>query len=556
MYIVFKELKFKNINSYGNKETIFSLNKGLNCISGMNGQGKSTILDALCFCLFGKPFRKIKLKELINRDNKKKLYASVIFYINEDMYTITRTLKPDSLIIEKNNEPLDLLSSKALNQDEIDKIIGIDITLFRQVISLAINYNKPFLALKTPEKRDIIETIFNIKVFGKMLKNVKNNNSSIKTEHEINKRTIQLIKKNSIELQNQLKEYKVKKENFENDKKEQIKTIDEKINNIKTQINNIKIELSDDKKKVNGNKYTLESALKKSGEIEHNIKKCEKDLYFFENNNICPICKTDMTDEHKNEHIKDNEKEIERCTALKKDLKITIKYKKRIKDNLQKLKYLEEQIKTHEENKKYIKEQEFSIDLQKIEDTLENKKEEYIKVYNKLNESGKEIKLNDIIIKMLGDEGIKTYFFAKLIPILNTKVNEFLDLFDLPVTISFDDFMNETINTLKNTNVSYWAFSEGEKKRIDIAILLSFIETTKMISNWGCNLIIFDELLDNSTDSEGLDKIFEAISEMLFHDTKLCIYVISHRILDVDFDGKYTIKKNNGFSELTFENNF
>ena len=157
---------------------------------------------------------------------------------------------------------------------------------------------------------------------------------------------------------------------------------------------------------------------------------------------------------------------------------------------------------------------------------------------------------------MLGDEGIKTYFFAKLIPILNQKVNEYLDLFELPVTIVFDEYMTETINTLKDKNVSYMSFSEGEKKRIDIAILLSFIETTKKISNWGCNLIIFDELLDNSTDSDGLDKIFDAIKEMLYHDTELCIYIISHRELSIDFDGKYLIQKTGGFSNLTFENQF
>lgn len=170
-----------------------------------------------------------------------------------------------------------------------------------------------------------------------------------------------------------------------------------------------------------------------------------------------------------------------------------------------------------------------------------------------MSNNGSEIKLNEIVIKMLGDEGIKTYFFAKLIPILNRKVNEFLELFDLPVTIMFNEFMEEKIDTYKDKDVSYWSFSEGEKKRIDISILLSFIETTKLISNWGCNLIMFDELLDTSTDNDGLDKIFDAIKEMLNFDSELCVYIISHRDISVDFDGKYTIEKTNGFSNLTFE---
>ena len=211
MYIKFEELKFKNINSYGNSITSFKLNKGLNCISGSNGQGKSTILDALCYCLYGVPFRKVKIEELINRDNKKQLYTELSFYIEQDLYVIKRGKKPNILTIEQNGSPLDLLSTQKLNQEEIDKLLGLDITLFRQVISLAINYNKPFLSLKVPDKREIMETIFNIKVFGKMLKKVKENNSSIKTEHEINNRTINILKQNLQETVVQLKNSRKRK---------------------------------------------------------------------------------------------------------------------------------------------------------------------------------------------------------------------------------------------------------------------------------------------------------------------------------------------------------
>jgi ABC-type Na+ transport system ATPase subunit NatA len=154
---------------------------------------------------------------------------------------------------------------------------------------------------------------------------------------------------------------------------------------------------------------------------------------------------------------------------------------------------------------------------------------------------------------MLDDNGIKSYFFKRLIPILNKKINEYLELFELPVKISFNEFMEEKISMQLSSDldISYMSFSEGEKKRIDIAILLSFIETTKILSNWNCNVIMFDEVLDNATDSEGLDKLLSSIKDLTTRDSKLCSYIISHRDADSDlYDRKVTIKKVAGFSKL------
>ena len=158
MVVKFKKLTFQNILSFGATPIVFNFEKGVNLISGKNGSGKSAILDALSFCLFGQPYRKIKIKELLNRKNKRNLKVSCEFIVDgKEKFVITRCMNPDKIEIYKNDEELELLSSKRLNQEEIDKIVGINYQMFKQVISLAVNYNKPFLSLQLWEKREIIE---------------------------------------------------------------------------------------------------------------------------------------------------------------------------------------------------------------------------------------------------------------------------------------------------------------------------------------------------------------------------------------------------------------
>jgi len=208
--------------SYGGNPTVFEFSNGLNLITGANGQGKSCLLDALSFVLYGQPYRKIKKDELINRKNKKKLHTEIEFKIGDNSYKIVRTLAPSHMEITKNGEELQSMSSKKLNQEEIDKIIGVDYNLFRQIISLAINYNKPFLTVSLPEKRDIIENIFNIKIFGEMLKILKRNSSGLKTKNELNDKTIKILENALRTMRTQLNEMEIAKTNFETDKQKEI----------------------------------------------------------------------------------------------------------------------------------------------------------------------------------------------------------------------------------------------------------------------------------------------------------------------------------------------
>ena len=210
-------------------------------------------------------------------------------------------------------------------------------------------------------------------------------------------------------------------------------------------------------------------------------------------------------------------------------------------------------IRTIENQIQKVNDRTLNLDTSSMKIEYESKIETYKNDSNELMKLNEEYKNYEIVSKLLAEDGIKSYFFKMLIPILNAKINEYLNIFDLPVTINFDETMKDSISIIgtSETNLNYMGFSEGEKKRIDIAILLSFISVTKIISNWNCNILIFDEILDSATDTEGLEKLLSSIKEMTIKENNLCTYVISHREAYQDiYDNILTVKKVNGFSKI------
>ena len=278
-----------------------------------------------------------------------------------------------------------------------------------------------------------------------------------------------------------------------------------------------------------------------------------------------------MSKEHKDNEISKLNNEITKLTNKintlsnkHKDIKTEYTdYKKKVKDN----EIIERKIdnnkismsrfsidiKNKQDYKKKVEIRTFDFDTTNINNEYEKQKTLYISLSEKLEKALEKLKIYDITSKMLSEEGIKAYFFKRLIPILNLKIKEYLDLFELPIKIEFSETMEENISydLGGDKHISYMAFSEGEKKRIDIAILLSFISITKSISNWNCNVILFDEVLDNATDADGLEKLLGSIKDMTRKDKKLCSYVISHRDTNEHiYDRKIVVEKKNSFSIL------
>jgi len=587
MVITFKELKFKNILSFGAQETVIQFSKGINLISGKNGSGKSAILDALSFCLFGKPYRGIKIKDLINRRNKKDTEVTCEFTIdNKDLIKIKRTINPDSLEIIKNGTEADLLSSKKLNQDELNKIIGIDYHLFKQVISLAVNYNKPFLSLPSLEKREIIEQIFNITIFGQMLKEAKKRNADNIIKHELDNNSIKILEENLKPLRKNLIEITQANEDFNKNKDIEVKNIDERILKYEEDIKIINNNLEETEKKIDT--FSIESTNKIIEETKTDLANVTKitntQEFTIENNSntiknletdiVCPRCLTNLTQKHK-------EKEIQRLEAeiifLEKQLNIKKIEQKEVKEHLEyliiskqdydrlkinkqttieKKNLLEGELAHLKENRQQIIDRKIDINIENINNEFNRKMDDYRLVFQNSKNIKNIIDNYESVFNILSELGIKAFFFRKLVPILNTKVNEYLQLFEIPIVLLFDEFMNEKITNYENikNSISYNSYSEGEKKRIDMAILLSFISMTKAISNWNCNLLLIDELLDGAIDENGLDKLVTSLKNMTY-ESNLCIYIISHR-LQQDYNSKFSkclqIEKEDSFSKINY----
>jgi len=583
MKLCFKEATFKNVLSFGNKPTTITFNDGLNLLTGHNGSGKSTLLlDVLSYGLTGQPYRKIRLQDLINRKNQKNLEVVIKFDINDDKYKLTRGMKPSILKIEKNNIEQKSLSSSGLNQIEIDKIIGINYNIFKQIISLSINHNEPFLKLGLPKKREIRDQVFSIDIFTDMLKLVKSEIKDLKPKIAVSDNTVTLLDQTINSDKNTLNELKQTEQRFEEDKQNEIKTYDLEIEECIGKLKDIKSNgenlIKDLKNQVINNRTELDTTksnlVSEIAGCEIEIKNSKKTTNVLLSYDDCPTCNSKILPEYKTKEINKLKKHIntniERCGVCNIELEEVESdieslefqlYKQEVKkNNIQTLKdkaiALTSQVNTAKKRKTLVASKEFTFDIKGAEHNLSIKQKDLKKTKVENDEFKLELKRKNTIVDVLSDTGIKSYVFEKMIPILNLNINDYLKLFKLPVTIKFNKYMEETITVLGNglMDVSYYSFSEGEKKRIDMAILLSFIAIKKSLAVWNCNLLIIDELLDSSIDDDGLDQLIDSINNMITDENGLGVYIISHRLKKEYFSQFKSLteisKKRNGFSSI------
>lgn len=580
MFVQFNKLRFKNILSYGNNFTEIDFSNGINLIRAPNGSGKSTILDALNFVLFGKPFRNIKLNRLINRINEKNLVTEIEFNIGFDKWKIVRGLKPTVFEIYKNDQVLDKLSSKKLNQTEIDKLLGINQKLFKNIVGVAVTNNKPFLSMPIWEKRELIENIFNIDVLAEMSKEVKRRKTLEQSEEKLKITESSALEKQINDNKKYISDMTQYIANFntnnENDKATVVARIDElnKIviknqKNIKVATDKI-IELQE-KTKVEPDTNAYSKTIKSLGISENEKKRIQKTLDQLKDNPLCPMCGSELSGEHTKKHIKELTEEIDRLTntvipQLKAEEDAYNALKKEYDANIAMIRNIEMR-KSQEELSLNNSNGEINQCNKKLEEIDKRQcpfnLDEYKEKVKSLNEQMKELKkvitglthqieIDKELIDILGDDGIKVYFFRKLIPILNQNINSYLKKFELPICLEFDEQMQETIINGRS-DMEYDQFSGGEKTRIDMSVLLSFFNISRIISNWSCNLLFIDEILDGGIDKNGIEQFLATLYNIVSdNEKKLGIYLVSHKIDDVKIEINKTIeiKKKGLFSEL------
>lgn len=581
MYIEFRKLTFCNIMSYGASGAEINFHTGLNTIKAVNGSGKSSILDALTFVLFGKPYRDIKLAELINSSNGKGLEVTVEFKIGTDLYTITRGLKPAIFNITKNGKDLDLLSSKKLNQDEIDKLLGINLRLFKNIVAVAVTNNKPFLSMPIGEKRALIENIFNIDVLGLMCKDVKKRKSVATSEFglknteltgvnrqiEDNRRYIENMQ-SYIASFNEVKDSNIARLNKNiATYKEKISRCIKNISIADTKIKELESKLGEGPDQQYGERLNLEI-----GKLYSVIERIETTLDKLKKSPCCPVCNSPLDEGHAKKHIdemvaekqevekvklpgllkqfEDYRKELEKFRKDKEFIQ-TIKDKVRIEENTKST--LETELTDTEDSLSQETDKQCPADLTEYQEKLNALEETVQALETELTELEKKINLDNELINILGDDGIKTYFFKKLVAILNKNVNRYLEKFELKnTTMTFDDQMQETMMT-NMVNRTYSSYSSGERTRIDMSILLSFFDISRLISNWSCNILFIDELLDQNIDQSGIEQFVSTLHNLICENKKkLGIYIISHKLneLKVQISSTILIKKIHDYSIL------
>ena len=535
--------------------------------------------------LFGKPYRSIKLGDLVNRFNGKDLEVQVEFEIDKDIYTISRGYKPAKFAITKNGQELNILSAKKLNQEEIDKLLGTNYILFKNIVAVASTYNKPFLMLAAGERRTLVETIFNIYVLALMLKEVKSRTTINKTQQKLNVSNLTGLNEQKTSAEKFANDTAKILQQFEINKQNTLNKISSDISTAQSTIErcNKNISIADKKFVELQNKIDSTEAVNELAEINAKknfavgrIAELDDNIAAMQVNTKCPICNSDLTGEHAAAHIKEMQEELYEQNSIFLDNSRKIELEKLIADITKNkslydtliLKKAEQvsllntsktDLKNYENEKVKTEASVCDIDVQQYKDQLDLINARITNLSTEIDKLDKKMKMDSVLSDILSDDGIKTYFFEQLLPQLNCQVNKYINAFGLQVTLEFDKSLEAKIQQGKY-ECEYMGFSNGERARIDMAILLSFFDISRNISNWSCNVLFIDEVMDNGVDSDGIESFISTLYNVVTgnlnkHD--IGIYLISHKLTnsDVAWDSVVDIVKTNRFSELKVKNN-
>lgn len=565
MFIV-KRVRFKNFRSYGNQFTEVNLTKvGSTVITAPNGSGKSTILMAIEFALFGRVSNGIAKLDLVNSINKKDCLVEVECETNGRQILVRRGIKPAVFDIEIDGKLVDQDASSRDYQSKFeDEILGFNIASFRQVISISGGSYTPFLLLAAGARRKIVEELLNLTIFSKMaslhLATINQNREELaNAENEIGRlqASIQSLKKGLESLAEQEEGYRLTIE-------ANIKTAEDKIAALlaENEDANRRIEeFAPVRDKIKQRKDKRQKLLDFRRDIEKKVSRIDEYVKFFHDHNHCPTCKQGITEEFKQESIGPKEaKKAEYAESLHR-LEDTLK---QTRDDIEKLesileKTLELEKHVHTTNGRIRDLQTYITQQQRMLKNSTGSGDEIkgeIKAKSEQMETLKERRLalleekqyNDIITAIIKDNGIKSKIIAQYVPHMNAEINRYLEILNLNLSFEIDEQFNEKILSRFKDELSYASFSAGERARIDIAILFTWRELAKLKNSLSCNLLFLDEIFDSVLDEEGLESFINLLRYNL-KDTN--VFLISHRPEVVDkFESNLRIEKQGNFSRI------
>ena len=564
--IKLKTVRWKNFLATGNTFLEVNLDKDpMTLIVGKNGAGKSTLIDAITFSLFGKPFKKINKGQLINTVNEKELITEIEFSIGKTEWKVRRGIKPALFEIYSNGNIINQDAKSTDYQKYLeDKVLKLNFKSFTQIVVLGSASFVPFMQLSANDRRVIIEDILDIGIFSVMKNLLKDRSSSLKEELGEVEYDIKLLQEKISLHEKHLEEMKAKtdtKRKSDLDKMEEtqkeIAKLNDEIENHQDLVMSLMKSIEDSttayKKNRELDKY--------KSQINKNLKKLNKDKSFYEKNQICPTCQQDILEnfkKHKCDDISDDIEEMNDGLAkIETEIENVCNRLEEISACNKKIQVEENEIRT---KNGYIKSHNRFIthlneELNKKDEIVDENKQDFLT--KELDESKKtrmqyieQKKYYDILGTILNDKGIKTRIIRKYLPVINNHVNMYLKDMDFFVNFQLDENFQETIKSRHRDDFSYYSFSEGEKKRIDIALLLTWRYIAAMRNSVNVNLLILDEVFDASLDQSGVDDLMK-----LFHLLdKTNLFIISHKldVLDDKFPSKITVEKIKNFTSMEY----
>ena len=571
--IVFKTIRWRNFLSTGNQFIIVSFQKSpTNLIVGSNGAGKSTILDALTFVLYNKPFRKIKKAQLINTVNEKECEVQIEFEIQGRIYTIVRGMKPTLFEIYIDGKKQDQFANQNDQQAYLeDNILRLNYKSFTQTTILGSATFVPFMQLGNTDRKAIVEDVLDIKIFSGMAKILREKISKANTE--IRELT---IKKEMIEEKIEMQKNFIA--DLDSSGKKRIKDTRKKIEGLFSDTNylietndNLTSEIEEKHKPKLQNLSSAKTILQKKNTIkvklEQKLQNITSDHKFFVDNVSCPTCGQHIEEEFRLNKIEDIEGKVKEINSAYKDLTKSIneeqKKEKEIIDISNKITTLTNDISTNNFKISQYQRQirDYESEIQEITEqianrnteraTLKSLKSDLTSVEKNKAKQTEDIDYLEFANSMMKDSGVKAKIIRRYLPVMNQKINKYLQMMDFYINFTLDEQFNERIKSPIHEKFSYESFSEGEKMRIDLAILFTWRDIAKMKNSSSTNILILDEIFDSSLDSNGTDE-FTKIIKYVIKDAY--VFMISHKVDELTdrLDNLITFEKMNGFSKVRY----